>query len=42
VIMRARLWTDQPLDPPLSAFAGAPGRRIVARTAHWQVETACR
>lgn len=41
VVMRARLLLDEPIDPPANALAGAPGRRIIARTKYWEVEAAC-
>lgn len=40
-VLRARLFTDEPIDPPRSILADAPGRRVAARTRHWEIETAC-
>jgi len=41
VVLRARLFRDEPLDPPANALAGSPGRQILARTKYWEVEAAC-
>jgi len=39
--MRARHALMARADPPESALAGRPTRRLAARTSHWRVETAC-
>ena len=42
VVLRTHYRPQRPIDPPLDALAGAPGRRMLAHTRYWQVEAACR
>lgn len=42
VVLRTHFRPDEPIDPPLDALEGAPGRETLARTRYWHVEAACR
>lgn len=40
-VLRAQVLAGQPIDPPPDALAGEPGREVLARTRHWEVEAVC-
>jgi hypothetical protein len=46
-VLRTRVYSDRPLDPPLGGGANAPGRPVpgrpvVSRTARWEIQVVCR